>query len=276
MLLYNRPTKPTDFDAKAQIQLARIETQIAASQQTLIFNESFWKKYKHIFAAAQYNKCAYCERKTTGHYGDVEHYRSKAAITTLSDDPKDWGIVIEPLNNVKGRKFEPYSNIGYWWLAYNWNNWLFACTICNSAYKLSLFPLQNRILPITKGVELQETPLLLNPFESINPVEHFTIDKQQILGFLKPYNNSVIGYETIKTCGLNRPSLIDARDEKIESMLYYLKQFNDKNDISYLYDIEKLGRKEREFAGIMRCIYEQETASLWSDLESWLARNPPQ
>lgn len=56
-----------------------------------------------------HGKCAYCESKITAIYnGDIEHFRPKGAVdNTIPSKP------------------------GYFWLASEWENLLFACPYCN-------------------------------------------------------------------------------------------------------------------------------------------------
>lgn len=62
--------------------------------------------------AMQGRSCAYCDRELPGNdRGDVEHFRPKSV---------------------------------YWWLAYRFENYLLACSICNSSYKIEKFPLLGR------------------------------------------------------------------------------------------------------------------------------------
>jgi uncharacterized protein (TIGR02646 family) len=64
--------------------------------------EDLWK--------AQHHKCCYCEQRIPKGFNDVEHYRPKAVAAR-----------------------QPGSNDthGYWWLAFTWENLLFACPACN-------------------------------------------------------------------------------------------------------------------------------------------------
>jgi uncharacterized protein (TIGR02646 family) len=72
------------------------------------FDSSFWKLSKAQLKKESFGKCAYCEANTeVVAHGDVEHYR-------------------------------PKSN--YWWLAYTYDNYLYACQICNQSYKSDNFP----------------------------------------------------------------------------------------------------------------------------------------
>ncbi len=86
--------------------LKKIELGEIPSKQ---FDSEYWKKAKTQLKKESSEKCAYCECKVPQvAHGDVEHYR-----------PKDL----------------------YWWLAYNYDNYLFCCQICNQTYKSNNFPL---------------------------------------------------------------------------------------------------------------------------------------
>ncbi|MCX4246101.1 HNH endonuclease family protein [Paraliomyxa miuraensis] len=71
-------------------------------------SERHWSAAKRWLKRESFGKCAYCEARTdTVAHGDIEHFRPKTI---------------------------------YWWLAYCWDNWLFACQICNESYKRAQFP----------------------------------------------------------------------------------------------------------------------------------------
>ena len=75
------------------------------------FLQSRWKKVKDQLKLEAYDKCAYCEAPNSMvAYGDVEHYRPKSV---------------------------------YWWLAYNYDNYLVSCQLCNQSYKSDNFPVKN-------------------------------------------------------------------------------------------------------------------------------------
>ncbi|MGX5843690.1 hypothetical protein ACWGTI_23505 [Mesorhizobium sp. ArgA1] len=78
------------------------------ADKPMAFISAKWKSAKTKVRADTAGKCAYCEAATsTVAHGDVEHFRPK-------------GI--------------------YWWLAYDFDNYLFACQICNQIYKSDSFP----------------------------------------------------------------------------------------------------------------------------------------
>ena len=73
------------------------------------FKSTFWKTSKTQLKKESCGKCAYCEANTeVVAHGDVEHYRPKSI---------------------------------YWWLAYTYDNYLYACQICNQTYKSDNFPI---------------------------------------------------------------------------------------------------------------------------------------
>ncbi len=75
------------------------------------FDSSRWKPAKEQLLRETHGKCAYCEAPTSVvAFGDVEHYRPKSV---------------------------------YWWLTYNYENYLASCALCNEKFKKDAFPIQN-------------------------------------------------------------------------------------------------------------------------------------
>lgn len=73
------------------------------------WTSSKWKRAKDRLKGESHGKCAYCEAPTSVvAHGDVEHFRPKSA---------------------------------YWWLAYDVDNYVFACQLCNQVYKGDHFPI---------------------------------------------------------------------------------------------------------------------------------------
>lgn len=100
-----------------------------------------------------HGKCCYCERKRDiKRESDIEHFRPKAKVTGV-DHP------------------------GYWWLAYQWENYLFSCKTCNETHKGNIFPLQRECRRARRPedeISLEE-PLLLNPIDD-DPEQCITYD----------------------------------------------------------------------------------------------------
>ncbi len=151
---------------------------------------------------AQHDKCCYCDSKATPL--EVEHYRPKNAVRQQRDASEE----------------KP----GYYWLAYEWQNLMLACVLCNQPRqdsegeptgKGTQFPLADPAMRARSHHEslAQEDPLLLDPYAD-NPDDH--------IGYREciPYPLTSRGEATIevlKLCGksqLSRPRDTWAQVEK--------------------------------------------------------------
>jgi uncharacterized protein (TIGR02646 family) len=143
-------------------------------------------------------KCAYCERtREIKRESDVEHYRPKSAIMG-------------------------YGGAGYWWLAYNWRNYLYACKPCNQGAKKTQFPL------LPGGIRAKsprdsltaERPALLNPFDD-DPEKCLTYDWQHGNGALVKVlglDDEGRGNRSIEILDLNRLVLMEERAEILDDL----------------------------------------------------------
>lgn len=149
---------------------------------------------KQHLRADQHQKCAYCETCFVhSSPGDVEHYRPKAGYRQAAT----------------GRVQGP----GYYWLAYDWQNLLFACEDCNRARKRQLFPLANDPAGRARTHHddlAQEMPLLLNPVTE-NPTAHLTFQEEVATGL------TTKGQASISAYGLNRTALLAVRRDRLQS-----------------------------------------------------------
>lgn len=95
--------------------------QVALLDPAHEFKSDWWKPGKDQLKRETGGKCAYCEAATAAvAHGDVEHFRPKSV---------------------------------YWWLAYCFDNHLYACQICNQSYKSDNFPVSaQRISEPTRPV----------------------------------------------------------------------------------------------------------------------------
>ena len=158
-----------------------------------------------------YGKCAYCEgRIGSTQPGDIEHYRPKGRVTHENRSP----VMV----TAKGGRKVPHP--GYYWLAYEWTNLLYACSDCNRINtkqyggqpvgKGARFPVEGKHAT-EPGEEKKERPLLLNPMVD-KPDEHLSIDRTGIIT-----EKSKRGQVTIRILGLNiREALITDRLKAIE------------------------------------------------------------
>ncbi|MCB9739476.1 MAG: hypothetical protein H6747_09430 [Deltaproteobacteria bacterium] len=141
---------------------------------------------------AQFRKCCHCEMRVPLRYNDVEHFRPKASVRQRS-----------------GGRADP----GYWWLAWTWENLLFACASCNRSSKNDQFPLVDP----TKRLRAQaqppghENPLLLDPAEpTANPEAHLHFD---VVGEARGHvsGNTPNGACSVEVYGLHRDELVEVR-----------------------------------------------------------------
>ena len=88
---------------------------------------SKWSTAKDNLIEESLRKCGYCESKfTTTSFGDVEHFRPKSK---------------------------------YWWLAYEYFNYIAACAICNRKFKKANFKIKSGALSVPIVLGLSENEL---------------------------------------------------------------------------------------------------------------------
>jgi uncharacterized protein (TIGR02646 family) len=143
---------------------------------------------KLALAEIQHGKCCFCESKILHiSYGDVEHYRPKAG----------WIQENETLNKP-----------GYYWLAYDWDNLLLSCQICNQRNKKNYFPISSsskRALSHHENISIEQ-PLFIHPVN--DEVESLIFFKEEIP---LAVDSNPRGVETISKLGLDRESLNEQR-----------------------------------------------------------------
>ncbi|OON67043.1 hypothetical protein [Hymenobacter sp. CRA2] len=200
------PVAPASLQREAGAARARLEQTYdadeAACQQP---GTPALKPLRRIYAARdvkarlkedQHGKCAYCEARF-GHSspGDVEHYRPKAGYRQSAA-----ALVQGP---------------GYYWLAYEWSNLLYACEDCNRIRKHQLFPLANDPAGRARTHHddlTQERPLLLNPAVTPDLTLHLTFEDEVAKGHTPEGRASIVGY------GLNRKELLDYRRDYLRCL----------------------------------------------------------
>lgn len=243
---------------KSAAKAAKSRAAKKAAKKAIEFEAKVWQKYKTVFASVQFDKCGFCESDVTKTgYGDVEHYRPKGEI--WERDPSGKKVTL--------------SETGYWWMAYEWDNYLFACAKCNQANKGSYFPVAQkpRRVPPSRRKLAHEQPLLLNPYDPTpDPAACLELSLDPpLVGWLFERNNSAHGKATIDTCGLNRVELVRGRAEKATSACHLalkLRRRAGRRDWETLRDAYNLGRDDTEHTGMVRMIFEEVGGLAWHDL----------
>jgi uncharacterized protein (TIGR02646 family) len=157
----DRGPEPTALSAAREEQLKTVS---AVKPTRTDSHREAYSAFKYVLAERQRKKCCYCERIVTASFNDVEHYR-------------------------------PFSH--YWWLAWTWENLLFACAPCNRSGKNDAFPLATGSTPLQFG-ELPpgaERPLMLDPATD-DPRRHIRF--LRVNGKWHPIGEDERGRETLR------------------------------------------------------------------------------
>lgn len=165
------------------------------------FDSKYWRKddVKRALYKMHRGKCCYCERKRDEkREPDVEHFRPKAKVSEAPEHP------------------------GYWWRAYEWDNYFFACKKCNQGHKMSSFPLIEESMRCFRDNEEldQENPVLINP-EKENPEDYIGFEWHYAYGVLVKaigLDDGKRGEETIRITGINLGKIPEERAELIHSL----------------------------------------------------------
>jgi len=265
------PDQPESWPTTVQDAEARVAKWARDKRSTSTEEEVFenlWSAHKVLFSSRQSGKCGYCELPIAAdpHGGDIEHYRPKAAITKLLDDPATWGEEVSGHNSrdpSKRRQAPPAcSGKGYHFLAYEWTNYLLSCGTCNQKWKGNLFPIEGGHSrgPNRKSLAA-ERPLLLNPYGDTDPAEHLAFND---IGQVTPYEDSVMGWETIRTCHLGRESLRSIRAHFAQLACGLIKRVlqelhrtprDNRRLRRALIPLLNLGVPSKQFAGMVRILW---------------------
>jgi len=99
---------PPEWAEKAEQAFDAVKDLPAEERREAIKKKPEWQQLKDVFGDLLNNKCWYCESILKRSPTPIDHFR--------------------PKSNVK----EAPDHGGYWWLAYEWRNYRFACTHCNT------------------------------------------------------------------------------------------------------------------------------------------------
>jgi uncharacterized protein (TIGR02646 family) len=193
--LSNRGKQQRRADSAA---FTRYGADYKAGHRKFSFNSNIYahRSVKEALIRAQHDKCFLCESKITHiAYGDVEHFRPKAAYRQDDSDA--------------------LQRPGYYWLAYEWSNLFLSCQLCNQQFKKNLFPLAD---PSARAISHKddldsEQPLFIDP--SMDDPERFISFRREV-----PFavNDDPRGKATIKGLGLDRLKLNEKRFEYYDAL----------------------------------------------------------
>jgi len=212
-------------------EVAALDNMLANGQE-LVFNEKLYshKDVKEALKKSHYKKCAYCERFLNGDFGAVEHFRPKGGY-----------------QEAKGK---PINKPGYYWLAYHWDNFLYACSECNTSYKGNLFPLADESKRDIANKNIgHEEPLLINPCQE-NPSDFIGFHAEYAVPKTIDGQPNAKGSTTIAIMGLNsRNDLLERRRQqwRLVNVLKYMLPFIGLGQI-----IDELTNEKAEFTGMFQ------------------------
>jgi hypothetical protein len=261
---------PADWLQKANaLTQSLITATDAAARKTIIKdNASVWSELKAHLPFS--HKCWFSEAIDVVSDYHIEHFRPKNKIKKSNVAPFD-----------EENRIDWTTNVGYWWLAFNYQNYRIAGSKINSSYKQNYFPLQigSSIAYNPTDDHNLEQPFLLDPTVQGDP-NLLTFEPD---GTAKPTidNNADIRYIrtdiSIKIYGLNEiPSLKDGRRTKWSDIYKAVTRANNKyekiqeaaaHDLADYYalhdefldfienDIKPALRLDREFTAVAhRCL----------------------
>lgn len=139
---------------------------------------SLWSTAKPVYMRAQWFKCVFCERQFENEqYGkiefDLEHFRPKSSVEA-------WPSVT--IHTALSYPFATgaASASGYYWLAYDVENYAASCKTCNSALKSNYFPIAGTRGVATANVSAlsEEMPLLCYPLGGLDD------DPEELVSFV--------------------------------------------------------------------------------------------
>ncbi len=199
---------------------------------------------KKVLWELHYGKCCYCERKRDmKRESDVEHFRPKCGITEEEGHP------------------------GYWWLAYDWDNYFLSCKSCNQEFKKNRFPL----LPggkrafSKKNKLAREKPVLIHPIDE-DPEKFIGFDWQEGYGVLVKaagLDKEGRGNETVNhLTGINKKDVMERRAKLVKELNRIVKvanfaEMSNNHELKnkYYEEIKVETAAGEEFAGFRRAFF---------------------
>lgn len=208
------------------------------------FESSVWVEVKPALMALTHGKCAYCESKLLDmQLLDVDHFRPK-----------------EGAQNLDGASDHQY----YGWLAYEWENLLPSCSVCNRQTRAGaaitgkgrMFPVDGDRAPLLASVSechAVELGTLIDPsFDE--PHEHLTFNATG-----ECVSKTPRGELTISILDLNRQSLVRERVAlrtrvilAVERILDSIRTGNSSRVDGAIHELCGLTAKEAPYAGAAR------------------------
>lgn len=236
--IHKRTAVPTALARRGGVATAALVRKAQAGAVDFTFRSSLYghATVKEALFEAQHDKCAFCESKIRDvAYGDVEHFRPKAAVEV-------GGALVKP---------------GYFWLAYEWDNLYVSCQICNQQHKRNAFPVAGPRATRQNPDLRAEQAVFIDPGHE-EPSDHIEFIDSAAHG------RTARGQATVGALGLNRSPLDDSRRTLIKlhrALLDALEPLMDRNDAiarnatqAILDNLCAAMQDDAEYAAMSRCL----------------------
>ena len=145
----------------AELKAQNNRTDIATARKQAISDgldksnrKKIWRDLKSELAKLQNGKCWYSESQSSGSDKDVDHFRPKNRVA------------------------EDLTHEGYWWLAFNWNNYRYACKWCNQR--------RNDIANGTDGGKWDHFPISPDSFRAQKESDKWKLEEIDLLDPIDP------------------------------------------------------------------------------------------
>jgi hypothetical protein len=207
-------TPPADWISEADAITAQLKaaTSEVARQVILDANDGFWRDARiRDWLLNQFsNKCWYTEAEESISPIHVDHFRPKGRVRNLNGS----------------------YETGYWWLAFNWKNFVIAGHLINSK-KSDIFPIiegENRAPANCSEIQLKlEGAVLIDPLTDQTRLISYDRDDDGCIAVLAGDIDDVDKFKaekTIEILGLNRlVKLNQKRGKKWDECLSYIEDY---------------------------------------------------
>jgi hypothetical protein len=186
----------------------RMVRSVRDGKPTSPFEDTLWKhgilaEFLKRSTGPFRGKCAYCDGPavTPGARADIDHFRPKGSVRHAD------GRIVVLRVDVSGK---PIKHPGYYWLAYELENFRLACQRCNREYKRDYFPVAGEHSTSTDD-DAAEEAILVDPCGPEDPARHIGILRNGVV-FGRTYKGKI----TIEVFGLNERGLPDSRRDAYE------------------------------------------------------------
>jgi uncharacterized protein (TIGR02646 family) len=143
-----------------------------------------WRDYYDLLPANLKKKCWYCEAEEIRSDVPVDHFRPKGEV---EDDN---------------------THEGYWWLAFDWENYRCACTFCNS----------RRNFEETEGGKACKFPLVDPGARAYSPAEDLALEVPDFLDPFEPDDEKLLWFDD-DGCPEPKPESTDCEARKVKNSI---------------------------------------------------------